>query len=298
MYRAVQQCWCKFTGSVSLSVMLFRHILSLTHSSVTAGILFVLMEIIQDPFRSHLFGIAPENSLLPLTLPYKTWTQRPMFSEMSFKCRSSTSLSSNTLVPFFGDSTTTLLPSRPDKSVGLGIYPPKSSSRSFLPPRPSLSSIRSQTAISALPPSSPLPPLPVYLPHRYRTGSAIHTAVYPPTRPQRPARTKSERTVRIVPPSPALSIANLQVHNKSVESPSSVCNRSIRGEECNSKPAQRPRELTVSSGSCRSRSTVTVKKSPLGAMRLADHPEVLVAAEVEVKLPSESSSEIDDATTL
>ena len=271
----------------------------LIHHRITSVVLFVLMHRVKEPFGCHLLGTIKAQSLLPLILPYKTSTQRAIFSEMSFKCRSSTSLSSDTLVPSFRDSTTALLPAHPEKVVGLGIYASKISKTSFLAPRPSLSSIQSHATSAPLPPSSPVPPLPAYFPEKYRTGSAMHKAVYPPRRPPRPERSKSERTVRIVPPSPALSIANLEAYNKSVESLSSVYSRSISGEKDSHKPSQRPGFLTDGSRTYSSSSTATVKKSSLGAMRLAEDPDVVVVAEERLRQSSEGSdSEIDDATTL
>ncbi|KAK3115984.1 hypothetical protein LTR53_004156, partial [Teratosphaeriaceae sp. CCFEE 6253] len=98
--------------------------------------LFILMHKISAPFTCHLFGLVKEQSLLPLMLPYKVSAEH---SEMSFKCRSSSSLSSRTLVPSRNTSTSQLLPSCPEKAVfGLGIYAPKQYTPSFLTPRPSL----------------------------------------------------------------------------------------------------------------------------------------------------------------
>ena len=270
----------------------------LTVLRVVSLALFVITCKIDDPFRAHLCGVTKEESLLPLMLPYKSSMQNPMFSEMSFKCRSSTSLSSHTLVPSC-DSTSNLLPSTPEKVVGLGIYATKTSAAVFLAPRPSLSSIRTHTTIGTVPPSSPLSPLPAYFPEKYRKGSAMHKALYPPKRPQRRERSKSERTVRIVPPSPALSAANLEMHNNSVESLSSVYSRSISGEKHSPRPIERPTILTDGSRSYSSGSTVTIIKSPLGAMRLADRPEVVVMNQ-STRASSEGSTdtEIDDAATL
>ena len=221
-----------------------------------------------------------------------------MFSEMSFKCRSSTSLSSHTLVPSF-DSTSSLLASKPEKVVGLGIYAPNTSPAAFLAPRPLLSSIRTHTTIGTIPPLSPLPPLPAYFPAKYRKGSAMHKAIYPPKRPQRPERSKSERTVRIVPPSPALSATNLEMHNNSAESLSSVYSRSTSGEKHSPRAVQRPVQLTDGSRSYSSGSTVTIVKSPLGAMRLADRPDVvLMGKSSRVSSASSTDTEIDDVATL
>lgn len=236
-----------------------------------------------------------EQALLPLILPYKVSRQGPMFSEMSFKCRSSSSSSSHTLVPFH-DSSKGLHLNKPEKVCGLGLYEPKVSA-TLLGPRPSLSSIRTHTSIGTIPPSSPLPPLPTYFPERYRQGSAIHTAIYPPRRPSRPKRSKSEQTVRIVPPSPALSISNLKLHNSSMESLSSVYSRSISGEKRGPRE-QRPTTFTDGSRSYSSGSTATIVKSPLGAMRLADRPEVVVLSRHSRVSSDSSATEIDDVITL
>ncbi|KAK4544180.1 hypothetical protein LTR36_004390 [Oleoguttula mirabilis] len=264
-------------------------------SGIAAGLLallascalFVLLHKTSEPFRCHLFGVAKEPALLPLMLPYKASGQRAMFSEMSFKCRSSTSLSSCTLVPSTNTSTTHLLPTCPEKAViGLGIYAPKAYRPSFLTPRPSLSSIRTHTTMRSLPP--PCPPLPRLLAH-----SAMHKAVHPP-RPSRPSRTHSEKTVRIVPPSPALSRANLAVLNRS-ESLSSVYSRSISGEG----PGPRPIILSDSSRSISSGSTATVVKSPLCAMRRADDPDTILTLDLRSRTSSDSSdSDIDDTAML
>ena len=218
---------------------------------------------------------------------------------MSFKCRSSSSLSSRTLVPSQHNSLTNLLPSCPEKAVfGLGIYAPKQSTPSFLTPRPSLHSIRTHTMMSSLPPPSlPLPPLPAYFPEKYRQPSAIQKAIHAPRpqRPYQPSRSHSSRTVRMVPPSPALSCSNLAAFNRSTESLSSVYSRSISGE----KHSPRPGALSESSRSFSSGSTATVVKSPLGAMRRAETPDTVVMPSSRSRSSSEESdSDVDDAEML
>ncbi|KAK4967102.1 hypothetical protein LTR42_010450 [Elasticomyces elasticus] len=231
-------------------------------------------------------------SLLSLVAP-----GHAMFSEMSFKCRSSSSLSSHTLIPSRSNSMSHLLPSCPEKAAfGLGIYAPKQSTLSFLTPRPSLQSIRTTTS-SLPPPSSPLPPLPAYFPERYRQDSAMQKAIYPP-RSQQPyqlRRSQSGRTVRMVPPSPALSASNLAAFNKSSESLSSVYSRSISGE----RRSPRPDALSQSSRSLSSSSTATLVKSPLGAMRRAADPNTVVLPEMRRQTSGEEiDMDIDDAATL
>lgn len=192
-----------------------------------------------------------------------------------------------------------LLPTCPEKAVvGLGIYAPKPYTPSFLTPRPSLSSRRTHTTMHSMPePCSPLPPLPAYFPEKYRQAIAMHKAVHPPKplRPHPPSRTLSERTVRIVPPSPALSRANLAAFNKSAESFSSVYSRSVSGEE----PGSRPAGLSESSRSHSSGSTETIVKSPLCAMRRADDPDRIVKLEPALRKSSDSlNSDIDDVDML
>jgi len=139
-------------------------------------------------YLAHLSGINNPPQLLPFTLPYKP-TNKPMFSEMSFKYRSSTSFASSayTLTDPNSDPLYTLYPTRPDKAYGLGIYAPKkpissassfSTAASFLTPRPSLKSLRSQASLAGPRPlhlhsksypttssaHSPLPPVPTYNP--------------------------------------------------------------------------------------------------------------------------------------
>lgn len=275
----------------------------LTGASVFSGALFILMHRAREPFTCHLLGKAREQPLLPLVLPYKTSLDRPnpTFSEMSFKCRSSKSLSSRTLVPSsYTESTTSLLLKQPEKAVGLEIYSPRSVKPSFLGPRPSLASISSHASIHVPPPTSPLPPLPAYFPEKYGRGSAMYKAIYPPKRPQRPSRRRSERTVRMVPPSPALSVANLAAFNRSAESLSSVYSRSISGERHESRIQQRLGTLAADSRSFSSSSTATIIKSPLGAMRLASDPDVVVGSRRDRRHSSsaDSESDIDDAATL
>ncbi len=264
-------------------------------SRIVTGLLFVLVQKVHEPFRCHLFGVVRESPLLPLMLPHKNSIQRPMYSEMSFKCRSSTSLSSHTLVASENNSTTTLLPTKPEKVIGLDIYAPKPTMTSFLAPRPSLSTIRTQTTMRSMPPSSPLPPLPAYFPAKYRQNSAMYKAVHPPRRPARPDDVKKQKSVRIVPPSPALSTANLEAYNKSAESLSSVYSRSISGDKHGSRSSA---TLTAGIRSYNSGSTATVKESPLGAMRLASDPDVVMMAKESRRSMDGSDSDIDDAATL
>ncbi|KAK5134788.1 hypothetical protein LTR08_006163 [Meristemomyces frigidus] len=145
--------------------------------------------------------------------------------------------------------------------------------------------------------SSPLPPLPAYFPEKYRQMSAMHKAVHPPktSRPYSLGRTQSARSLRMVPPSPALSTANLAAFNRSTESLSSVYSRSVSGEEKTPRPAA----LSESSRTLSSGSATTIVKSPLGAMRRAADPDTILMPGERSNTPSMSSdSEIDDAAML
>ena len=127
----------------------------------------------------------------------------------------------------------------------------------------------------------------------------MHKAVHPPERPRRPERTRSERTVRIVPPSPALSVANLEAVNESTDSLSSVYSRSVSGETHSPQPSLRHATYNAGSRSYSSSSTATVKKSHLGIMRLASNPDVIVIAEEKSRSSTDrSDSDIDNVATL
>jgi hypothetical protein len=126
-----------------------------------------------------------------------------MFSEMSFKCRSTPSFTSSsyTLIDPASDPLHTLYPTLPEKAYGLGIYAPNKSmssssnssssffsTASFLTPRPSLKSLRSQSSFAGPRPlhlhsksypttssaHSPLPPVPTYNPEKYKNFPPLH----------------------------------------------------------------------------------------------------------------------------
>jgi len=166
---------------------------------ITSIGLIILVTKTPDPYLAHLSGINKPPSLLPFTLPYKP-TNRPMFSEMSFKCRSTSSFSSSsyTLTDPNSDPLYTLYPTRPEKAYGLGIYAPEKSittntssvssfsTTNFLTPRPSLKTIRGQASLGDRPrlhlysksypvtsTSSSLPPVPTYNPEKYKTLPAL-----------------------------------------------------------------------------------------------------------------------------
>ncbi|KAM3417273.1 hypothetical protein BST61_g5529 [Cercospora zeina] len=64
---------------------------------IATTILFLLIRQVTGANRCHLLGMVPEHKLLPLFLAHKDRGLRTMPSEMSFKCRSSTSISTRAL---------------------------------------------------------------------------------------------------------------------------------------------------------------------------------------------------------
>ncbi|OTA30484.1 hypothetical protein BTJ68_09377 [Hortaea werneckii EXF-2000] len=277
---------------------------------LAAGALFALLQKTLEPFRANLFGIREDFDSLPHLLSYAASTDRAMFSEMSFKCRSSSSLSSAGSISTPNRSTSHLLPSCPEKAViGLGIYSCKNSRPSFLTPRPSLCSIRTHTTVGSRKPCLPLPPLPPYFPDACRRNTTVPKAAVPPQRPPRPYSYSDlqGKTVRMVPPSPTLLSPNPVALKRSEESLSSMYSRSISGESRRAS-AIRPALLRENGRAYSSSSTMTVVKSPLGTMRLAgDYMEVISTARQPKKdvtsrdgraEDEEADSDIDDAATL
>jgi hypothetical protein len=123
---------------------------------------------------------------------------------------------------------------KPEKAYGLGIYAPKASVASFLTPRPSLRTIRSQASFGHRPlKSSPVPPPPVYDPEKYKDMPAMQKTSQLPRRVYTLRRKSSQRgALRAVQCSP------LPVDDKprtlgraaSGESLSSVYSRSVSGD--------------------------------------------------------------------
>lgn len=226
-------------------------------------------------------GINEHQALLPLTLPYKT-ADRPIFSEMSFKCRSTFSFSSYTLVDPNEDTFYTLYPTRPEKAYGLGIYAPKTSAASFLTPRPSLKAIRSQASLGHRPTqSSPLPPLPVYHPEKYKDMPEMHRSLPSPRRAYTLKRRGSKGTLRIVPHSSATQIGKTVALDKrpSKESLSSVYSRSVSG--ASPEPHIRPGALDGSRRNATTSSTLAVRRSPLSTMRVASNGYPVILPKVQ-----------------
>lgn len=156
-----------------------------------------------------------------------------MFSEMSFKCRSTSTLSSYTIAEPGEDILCKLYPTRPEKAYGLGIYAPKTSTANFLAPRPSPRTIGSH-ALFGPPPlkSSPVPPLPVYDPEKYRNQTAMQRITAPPERVYTLRRKNSRRPLRVVQYDPMPAIDQLHTLDKSTskESLSSIYSRSVSGD--------------------------------------------------------------------
>lgn len=210
---------------------------------LASATLFVLLDRVDGPFRCHLLGIAEEHRLLPLFLPYHKTAKLAMRSEMSFKCRSSTSVESEALQPQRSTSerldlaprnvSAKLLPPNPKNALGLGIY----TSRTCLPPSiltpwpSSMTPVRSIASAHLVPPppASPLPPTPAYVPYKYQAPRTPQSATHPPQRPARPARTRSFMIVPITKPSPALMKLHLAALKRN-DSASSMYSRSTSGE--------------------------------------------------------------------
>ena len=255
---------------------------------ITSIGLITLLLNTPDFYLAHLSGINKPLSLLPFTLPYKP-TNRPMFSEMSFKCRSTSSFSSSsyTLTDPNSDPLYTLYPTRPEKAYGLGIYAPKQSTTtsssssssfsttSFLTPRPSLKTIRSQASLGGGPraphlhskpypivtsSTSPLPPGPTYNPDKHRNfpvprgckkSSSSSGPPPPPRRAYTLKRRGSQGTLRVVlrsPSCPLMLSDRYTGHNDFHEKGKSKSKHD--GEHCNAtvdNPLARTQSLSAES---------------------------------------------------
>lgn len=242
----------------------------LTVDRIDTIMLCLLRRHVADANRCFIFGVVPEDMLLPLHLSQKRRTLRAKPSEMSFKCRSSVSMASQaTVTPWKGGDTIPFSAELCLPSQGLGIHTSRSSApASLLYPRPSVSSIRSHTSLPLYqPPASPLPPLPVYLPDARRATTAMHKAIHQPASfsrpiPIRPAR--SDDTLRILPPPvPALAQLSLAVPARRPQSASSIYSRDTTGDsEIIPRRSPRP-SLITSSRTSSSSSVATIKPSPL-----------------------------------
>lgn len=246
---------------------------------------------VREPYRCHLLGISNDALLLPMILPDKI-TRNPMFSEMSFKYRSSTSLSDATLIASHDSEKEDygMYPTRPEKAYGLGISTPKRAAASFLAARPSLSSIREHTSKGPVPPpSSPLPPLPAYFPGREYRASPMKRAAGRPRSVFRAPRKPQIASLPTAPYCPELLAPDIQVFQRSTESLSSIYSRSVSGEEA--PLIKSPELLAASSRSSSSSSTTTLRRSPLKSVRRPYLPD-------QEPRSSSESFDIDDVATL
>ena len=199
-----------------------------------------------DPYHAHLLGSTKPPTLLPFILPYNTGERR-MFSDMSFKCQSTSTFSSYTIAEADEDILYKLYPTRPEKAYGLGIYAPKTSTAIFLAPRPSPRTIRSYASFGPPPlKSSPVPPLPVYDPEKYRKLPAMQKFTAPPKRVYTLRRKSSRRPLRVVQynPTPADDKPHTLDRSTSGESLSSIYSRSVSGDSPD--PSCRPVLQTAS----------------------------------------------------
>jgi hypothetical protein len=198
---------------------------------VSVGLVLLIWRT-TDPYHAHLLGITKSPTLLPFILPYNTGERR-MFSDMSFKCRSTSTFSSYTIAEPDEDILYKLYPTRPEKAYGLGIYAPKTSTANFLAPRPSLRTIRSHASFGPPPPkSSPVPPLPVYDPEKYRNLPAMQKITAAPRRVYTLRRKNSRRPLRVVQydPTPSNDKPHVLGRSASKESLSSIYSRSVSGD--------------------------------------------------------------------
>jgi hypothetical protein len=238
-WRAMHIAACQCCRKPSCHVRIFLipkydriHFTDQTNRIASIG-LFLLTWKTKGPYRAHLLGIKTPPELLPFTLAYKKG-DRPMFSDMSFKCQSTSTFSSYTLPEPHEDTLYTLYPTRPEKAYGLGIYAPKTSVASFLTPRPSLKTIRSQASFGHRPlKSSPVPPLPVHDPEKYKDMPAMQKTSLVPKRVYTLRRKSSQRgALRAVQCSPLPSGDKLRTLDRSAsgKSLSSVYSRSVSGD--------------------------------------------------------------------
>lgn len=271
----------------------------LTVDRIDTIMLCLLRRHVADANRCYIFGVVPEDMLLPLHLSQKRRTLRAKPSEMSFKCRSSVSMASQaTVTPWKGGDTIPASAELCSPSQGLGIHTSRSSApASLLYPRPSVSSIRSHTSLPLYqPPASPLPPLPAYLPDARRATTAMHKAIHQPASfsrpiPIRPAR--SDDTLRILPPPvPAFQQGNLAVPARRPQSASSIYSRDTTGDsEIIPRRSPRP-SLIASSRTSSSSSVATIKPSPLHEIIL---PKASQEEEEEPPCPSKPSDASSEA---
>ena len=209
------------------------------HRVVAVGLVLLNWKT-TNPYHAHLLGIARSPTLLPFISTCDTGERR-MFSDMSFKCRSTSTFSSYTIAEPDEDILYKLYPTRPEKAYGLGIYAPKTSTANFLAPRPSLRTIRSHASFGPPPlKSSPVPPLSVYDPEKYRNLSAMQNITARPKRVYTLRRQNSRRPLRVVQYDPTTAHEKPHTLDRSTsgESLSSIYSRSVSGHSPD--PSYRP----------------------------------------------------------
>ena len=181
------------------------------------------MKIIDEPFRCHLFGRVqadnssddPEWEINPPGLSTPPHRHPPRMSRTSstmVETKSALSLSSSHL-------------------LGLGIYGPQDSSLHLLAPRPSLAAVHARTSLHNPPPTVPLPPLPAQMPGQNCTWDPRNKgSLAPRPRISLPPWPLHPATVRIVPPSPVLSVGSAERLGRGAGSISSLYSRSTSGD--------------------------------------------------------------------
>lgn len=249
-----------------------------------------------DPYHAHLLGITKSPTLLPFISPYKT-DERRMFSDMSFKCRSTSTFSSYTIAEPDEDILYKLYPTRPEKAYGLGIYAPKTSPANFLAPRPSLRTIRNHASFGPPPlKSSPVPPLPVYDPEKYRNMPAMQKITAAPKRVYALSRKNSRLPLRAVQydPTPSDDKPHTLDRSTSKESLSSIYSRSV--SEDSPDPSCRP-VLREASGQLSNASATlkTVDRNPVNDNQHGLASGTIYRPRLHSKLQEDFTAETNDS---
>jgi hypothetical protein len=218
-----------------------------------------------------------------------------MFSDMSFKCRSTSTFSSYTIAEPDEDILYKLYPTRPEKAYGLGIYGPKTSTANFLAPRPSLRTIRSHASLGPPPlKSSPVPPLPVYDPEKYRNMPAMQKITAAPKRVYTLRRKNSRRPLRVVQYSPTSLDDKSHTLDRSTskESLSSIYSRSVSGDspDLSCRPVIRKASDQLLNASTACRKPLDGNQSGLGSGRLCQ-------PKLHSKIRENSTSQAINTTT-
>nr|OQO23452.1 hypothetical protein B0A51_07757 [Rachicladosporium sp. CCFEE 5018] len=274
--------------------------------AVVISALFVILRLrVRITASCHLFGIArPPPAYLPTSRKQGDFdfedplNNKRLLSDMSFKCRSTSSLTLVNSTESSENDLYFLAPTRPEKAYGLGIWAPQHHDMamtaprpSFLAPRPSLKTISSYTAgIAKVPdPESPMPVLPAYFPGK------VDDLVHEPRAALMKRGRESRKTIRRVPPSPILGFRGLT----RCESLSSVYSRDVSGIRAPHPLPPRPNPLAehISSFGC---SGVKYSTQPLPTTSIAGSniPRGPEPGPRTVSASSNTSTAIDDAATL